>query len=248
MHYSTVKDLFEDLISKFSKIITEHDLLNDNVEIHAVVLTPEEAIGHPGRTDYPILEGKDMMLQAVYKDCKGQVFTDSPASFTGTIKDVLKMDIVNDRHARGLFIAVMNAVLRSLSKIEGTIHCKNEGMEECALQFSNTLTKEYGQPKITQIGYQPALVSQLSKNFQLRVLDLNPQNIETEHNGVKVENGEQFQDAVDWADLILCTGSTIANGSIINFLNLDKEVIFYGTTIAGAAELLGLKRLCYKSL
>ncbi|WMJ87964.1 hypothetical protein [Anaerocolumna sp. MB42-C2] len=55
------------------------------------------------------------------------------------------------------------------------------------------------------------------------------------------------QVVVKWADLVLCTGSTICNGSIVNFLNLDKEVLFFGTTLAGAAQMLSLKRVCFYS-
>lgn len=248
MHYSTSKELFDELRSRFSDIIGKNGLSAKKVEIHASVLTPEEAIGTPGRTDYPILEGKDMMLQAVYEGCMGQVFTDSPASFTGTLQDILSMDIVNDRHARGLFIAVLNAVMRSLGAAAGTVHCKNDGMEKCAVQMRERISKQYGRPNIAQIGFQPAILEQLSPDFPLRVLDLNPRNIGTTVHGITIEDGKNWQDAAAWADLILCTGSTLANGSIIHFLNLDKDVVFYGTTIAGAAELLGLKRLCFESL
>jgi hypothetical protein len=248
MRYSTSKELFDELRSRFSDIVTQNGLSAKKVEIHAAVLTPEEAIGTPGRTDYPILEGKDMMLQAVYENCKGQVFTDSPASFTGTLQDILSMDIVNDRHARGLFIAALNAVMRSLGAAVGTVHCKNDGMETCAVQMGERISKQYSRPNIAQIGYQPAILEQLAQKFPLRVLDMNPKNIGTTVNGITIEDGRNWRAAAAWAGLILCTGSTLANGTIIHFLNLDKDVVFYGTTIAGAAELLGLKRLCFESL
>ncbi|WP_158212348.1 hypothetical protein [Natranaerobius trueperi] len=40
------------------------------------------------------------------------------------------------------------------------------------------------------------------------------------------------------------TGSNLANGKICNFLDLDKQVIFYGTTVAGTAEILNINRFC----
>ena len=49
----------------------------------------------------------------------------------------------------------------------------------------------------------------------------------------------------DWADLVLCTGSTVCNGSIVNFLHLKDKILFYGTTLAGAAALMGLPRICF---
>ena len=57
----------------------------------------------------------------------------------------------------------------------------------------------------------------------------------------------KHDEVVAWADLILCTGSTLANGSIVEYLNLNKDVRFYGTTLAGAARLLDLKRVCFRA-
>ena len=42
-----------------------------------------------------------------------------------------------------------------------------------------------------------------------------------------------------WADLVLCTGSTICNGIIVDFLHLKDKILFYGTTLAGAAKAYG---------
>jgi hypothetical protein len=249
MDYLTEADLYADLKNRFAAVVKEHALLSERAVISAGILTPEEAIGKPGRTDYPILEGKDRMLQADCNGSRGQVFTDSPAAFSGTIGDVLEMDIVGDRHARSIFIAVMNAVMRSLSLIEGTVHCRNDGMELCAHTFLRKLEEQYGTGcRIGQIGYQPALVSALSERFTLRVLDLNPSNIGMKAGSVTVEDGTDPSSLLAWADVVLCTGSTLANGTIIQFLNTGKDVIFYGTTIAGAAALLGLKRMCFNSL
>lgn len=50
------------------------------------------------------------------------------------------------------------------------------------------------------------------------------------------------------SDIILCTGSTVANGTINEILELakkyNKRIIFYGTTIAGVANLFGIERFC----
>jgi hypothetical protein len=47
---------------------------------------------------------------------------------------------------------------------------------------------------------------------------------------------------------MLITGSTLVNGTIDGLmesaLRHQKRAVFYGTTIAGAAYLLGLERLC----
>ena len=62
--------------------------------------------------------------------------------------------------------------------------------------------------------------------------------------GVTIEDGQNYEEAIAWATVILCTGSTIINGTITHFSEAGKPVYFYGTTIAGAAVILGLQRLC----
>jgi len=76
------------------------------------------------------------------------------------------------------------------------------------------------------------------------VIDLAEDNIGTVKYGVTIEDGRKdITELLNWCHLILATGSTVVNGSIANFL-IGKPVIFYGTTIAGPAALLGLRRFC----
>ena len=241
------KEFFERLKAQFQKLLEEHDLELEAIVIGAKALSPLEAIGKTQRKDYPILAGKEVMLEAEYKGAKGQAFTDAPAQFQGTLKEILNLRLDEDTHARGLFIAAMNAVMRYLGLAEKTIHYKEQEPEECARQAGAYIKEHYGTPKIALVGYQPALLENLSKVYPLRVLDLNPENIGQKRYGVTVEHGiDDFQEVVkDWAELVLCTGSTLCNGTILNFLDLDKEVLFFGTTLAGAAELLGCKRMCF---
>jgi hypothetical protein len=176
----------------------------------------------------------------------GQAFTDSPAVFSGTLEDILALDIAGDAHARGLFIAALNAVMRHLDLARGTVHCKNDEPERCARDVAVWIEQHYGHPKVALVGYQPALLERLSSGFELRVLDLNPDNVGKTRYGLVVEDGLSDYGAVvrDWAELVLCTGSTLSNGSIVNFIGIGKPVVFFGITIAGAAEILGLERIC----
>ena len=240
---------YKTLHDQFAFLVKEHKLDTKDIEIHVRTLSPEEAIGNPGRTDYPIMRGKEQMLQASYDGVLGQVFSDAPSSFSGTVADVLNMDILADNHARGLFIATMNAVMRSLSLVEGTVHCKDEGPKCCARQIGDHIQETYGNPQVLQVGFQPALVEVLGSRFPLRVLDLNPETVGTIRCGVRIEDGITARtDALKWADLVLCTGSTLANGTIVNYLDIGKDVVFFGTTLAGAAKLMGLQRWCFASL
>ncbi|MGI5859454.1 MAG: Rossmann-like domain-containing protein [Tepidanaerobacteraceae bacterium] len=105
------------------------------------------------------------------------------------------------------------------------------------------IKEKYINPKIALVGYQPSLLENLSKEFKLHVLDLNPANVGKVRYGIEVEYGILAYDEVvkEWADLVLCTGSTICNGTIVNFIDINKPVFFFDTTLSGAAPILGLK-------
>lgn len=245
----TKKELYEILKERFEQVLKEHQIENDHLSVSCRALTPEEAIGKTKRTDYPILTGKDVMIQAEYKGVKGQAFTDAPSTFEGMLEDILQMDIEHNPHDRGIFIATMNAVLVSLGMCKGTVHCRKEGPELCAQDMKQFLETNYPDvQKIALVGFQPSLLEMLSKSkYEVRVMDLNPNNIGQVKFGICVEDGNVMKEEIrdSYAELILCTGSTLCNGSIVDYLNLDTEVFFFGTSASGAAALPGLKRVCF---
>lgn len=244
----TAEKLYESIKQRFSDLLEAEGILNEPVTVVCRALSPEEAIGRTKRRDFPIITGKDIMIQAECLGGRGQAFTDAPASFSGTLAEILTLDITRDAHARGLFIAALNAVMESLGKCTGTIHCRTEGPELCAQDARLYLRSRYPAVRnVTLIGYQPALLEMLAgSGYQVRALDLNPANIGQTRYGVVIEDGDgALRDALDSADLILCTGSTLCNGTIVNFLDLETEVLFYGISAAGCAALFGWKRLCF---
>lgn len=241
------KEFYGELKERFLKLLEKEGLLDEEVEIKARSLTPEEAIGNPKRRDFPILTGKEVMMEADFRGSKGQSFTDSPAEYNGTLAEIVELDLINDSYGAGIFIAALNSVMKYLGLATGTLHCKNEEPEYCAIDLEKYLKENHNPKKITLVGYQPSMIERLSQSFQLRVLDLNPDNIGEERYGILIEDGnEEDYDVLNtWPDLVLVTGSTICNGSIVDFLNLEKPVVFFGMTIAGAAVLMDLERVCF---
>ncbi len=68
----------------------ERGLTSDTVEVvSARPLTPDEAIGKPDRTDFPLLKGKEFMMEARYQGARGQAFTAMPGEFQGTVEEIL---------------------------------------------------------------------------------------------------------------------------------------------------------------
>ena len=85
----TSEELYETLKERFSELLAARGLTQESVSISCRALSPEEAIGETKRKDFPILTGKDIMIQAECRGCKGQAFTDAPSTFSGTLEEVL---------------------------------------------------------------------------------------------------------------------------------------------------------------
>ena len=245
----TTKELYRRLRQELEHLVRLHHLNERPIILKSRGLSPEEAIGNTARKDYPILAGKEIMLQAQFGQAFGQAFTDAPSDFSGTLEEILALDPENDLHSRGLLVATLNAVMRFTGDIDHTVHCRNDDLERCAEAHAAHIRENFGRPRITLVGYQPALTARLSQEFPLRVLDMNPQFIGSERSGIIVEHGEHhYRDAVlEWPDLVLCTGSTLCNGTFVNFVDIDRPVIFFGISGAAAARIFGLSRFCPNS-
>ncbi len=238
-------DFYSNLQEKLKNIIEENNLDNEDIMISTKTLTPEEAIGITKRKDFPLLDGKEVLMEARFKDSIGQAYTDSPSVYKGNIDEILELDLDDNRN-KVLFIASLNAVLKHLELIEETIHCKNEEPEDCAEEIVKFIGDKFDDVKIGMVGFQPAMIENLEKDFDLRVLDLDPNNIGERKYNILIEDGNKDREEVlDWADILLVTGSTVTNGSIVNYIRDSKPVFFYGTTVAGTAYLEGLDRLCF---
>lgn len=232
--------------TKAAELWNEAGLLDQKVQIKARVLSIEEAIGNPEGDDFPLQKGKERLMEADFCGSKGQAFTDMFGDFSGTIGEISSMNLENN-FRRAIFISSLNATMRHLGKTDRTIHCKDKGPSICAGKVPQFLKDNYGEVKITQVGYQPKMVEALSQSFEYRILDLDPDNIGQKKFNAVVEGSQTSKEALEWADVIFSTGTVIVNDTLEHFL-MEKPVIFYGTTISGAADLMGWKRFCDQSL
>lgn len=232
-----------DIIKKeFARITEENGLESEEVVIHAVPLSPEEAIGNPEDKDYPLITGKERLMQAEFMGFLGQAFTDMYSDFSGRLSDIIAMDLRNN-FRRAILISSLNAVMRYLGLINRTVHCKNDEPLQCSHELVKYVGKNYGHPKITFVGFQPRMVQALAPRFDLRVTDLDKDNIGKERFGVVIDGPEKTQKNLDSCDLALVTGSTVVNDTFSQFM-VSKPVAFYGITISGMADLLGLNHFC----
>jgi len=236
-------------------LVNEHGIVDKNISVEARVLTAFEAIGNTERKDFPLLHGKESLMQATFEGAVGQAFTDMPVQFTGTLGDILRLKL-EDNGERALFIAALNAVMRFLGKTKNTIHCKNAEPEKCAVEMVRNVLETYGTDiYVGIVGYQPAIIENFATTIspeKVRVTDLNPENIGQMKFGVEIWDGKLQEKALfECCDIILATGSTIINNTAMRLVKRAEEhkktLYFYGTSIAGAADALGLNRLCYLS-
>lgn len=238
-------DIYDELRQKAVAMMRDHGLMGETVQVKARALRTHEAIGNPEADDYPIQKGKERMMQADIRGAFGQAYTDRFGDYEGTLESIFTAPLTNN-YRRAIFVAALNAALRYLGRIDGTVHCRDEAPGQCAAALSDHIQRCHGKIRIAQIGLQPRMVEHLATRFSLRVLDMDPDNIGRRRYGAEIESPDHTTAAADWADLLLVTGTTLVNGTLPNFLG-DKPVIFYGTTIAGAAHLMGWERFCDQS-
>lgn len=238
---------------RFRNILDDNNLLDQKVVIEAQGLSSEEAIGNPERDDFPLVAGEEVMIQAEFMGSCGQAFTDHPCHFKGDLREIMELPF-NSNYQCAIFIAAVNAVLRSLDIAEKTIHCRDEEPKQCAGEISAWIQEELlGVERIGIIGYQPAIVAECSQVFgseKIMLTDLNPDSIGSTKTGIRVWNGKECNEPlVREADLVLATGSSVVNGTIDELLTFfDRyltEYYFFGNTIAGTAALLDLPRICF---
>ena len=237
--------------NKFKEIAQSNHLLKSEVAVLVKMLSPEEAIGSPGRRDFPIVTGKERVVEAEFQGSRAHAFTDSPKEFIGKLEEVISIPL-SSNGARAIFIAAMNAVLKHLKIIETTLHCKDEEPEQCAKEIAPHIKNTLKAEKVGLIGLNPAILEMLSKTFgpeNIKITDLNTQNIGTVRYGVNVWDGKNMTDRlVQESDVVLMTGTTLVNGTFDGILNSiknhNKDYLIYGVTCTGICRLTGLNRIC----
>jgi Putative heavy-metal chelation len=229
----------------------DHDLLDLDVSVTAKPLTPVEAIGTPGRRDFPILVGKERVIEARIAGARGHAFTDSPREFLGTLGEVMDLPFDSNQH-RAIFTATLNAALGHLGLVTATVHCRDNEPETCALEIASQIRERWNPGEVGLIGLNPAIAERLAEAFgpaHLRITDLDRDNIGQERFGVEIWDGTTRTEAlIERSDIIVFTGTTLINDTFdaiwARIHTRSKIPLVYGMTAAGASHLIGFDRLC----
>ena len=218
-----MKSTIEKAREQLRIITAENRLSNESVEVRIGTLTAKQAIGDPTRRDFPLLEGREVMIEATFKGSYGQAFTDSPNEFTGNLDDILKLKL-DTNESRAIFDATVNAVMAHLGMVTGVRHCHDEEPERCAGEIAQHILTNYGKTKVGLVGYQPAILENLVLVLgadNVHCTDLNPKNIGTEKFRAEIWDGKSDTvRLITWCNILLATSSTIVNDT---FDTLKKE-------------------------
>ena len=234
------------------RMASKDNLLEEHIRVTAGPISTEKAIGQPTRRDFPLLTGKEVIVEAEFRGNFGQAFTSEPLQYESSLDDILKLSLIKVGH-RAILLSTLNAVASYLKIVDRVIHCKNEEPEKCAEHMAQELHKSFGLLKIGIIGLQPAILEHTVSVFgaeRIRCTDLSNNNIDTIKFGVDIWDGSvETSRLIDWCDLVLVTGSALANNTFDDiyqkaYLN-KKKFITFGITGAAIAAIFGLERMCF---
>jgi len=245
---------YNELQHRFSQLIERNDLADKTVEIKARILSSEEALGNPSRDDYPLLKGKEFLMEARFMDVSGQAYTDAPSELTTTLAEIANSKLYEPPQ-RALFIATLNAVVRYIDGDLKTVHCRNDEPEKCADQIIEAI-RPADPHTVGLVGLQPAILAVLSKTYgpdNVLCVDRDTSLRGTSKHDVPILWGDEETTEMVFSrsDVVLSTGSTVVNGSLPDLLALSEKfqtpIFFYGTSVAGTARLMSLNHLCFEA-
>jgi hypothetical protein len=243
--------ILQRLKEALSAIVTDHQLGGESVLVTIGPLSAAQAIGQPQRQNFPLLEGREVMIEAEFRGSFGQAFTDHPQGFEGSLDDVQRLPLDRSDN-RAILISTLNAVACHLGIARGTRHCRDEDPERCGAEIASHLFRDFGRVRIGLLGFQPAIAAHLVGRFgaeNVRCTDLNPANVGSCKGGICIEDGRtDTGDVVAWSDVLLVTGSAIVNGTFDDIYEAaacnEKALLIFGVTGAATAPLLGRRRVC----
>ncbi len=235
----------------FSALVTQHQLGSQRVQVTVEPLSPKQAIGSPSRQDFALLEGREVMVEARFRESFGQAFTDHPQRFDGTVNEVLCLNL-DTSGDRAVFISTLNAVTSHLGIATAVRHCRDDEPDRCGSQIAHNLRERFGRIKVGLVGFQPAILQNLRQSFgthNVRCTDLNPKNIGVYKFGVEIwDGGTETLRLINWCDLLLVTSSAIANSTFDDMRKeaalAGKHLMLFGVTGAGVCALARLERIC----
>jgi len=109
--------MYSKIREKFIQIIKEHGLEEEEVIVKAKPLTSQEAIGNPEEDDYPLVKGKERLMQAEFKNSFGQAFTDMYGNYKGKFDKTVHCKNQEPRECSEKLVVYIREKFSNLHKI-----------------------------------------------------------------------------------------------------------------------------------
>ncbi|HSQ42602.1 MAG TPA: DUF364 domain-containing protein [Fibrobacteraceae bacterium] len=226
---------------RFANLCHDREVLQEPVQVKIDSTYSE----HSGAA----LAGRSRMI-ATFRGHPGISYTFHPYQFEGTVEELLQMELEGSAD-RAVFIAGMNAVCGWANPQLRTVHCSDDGSLRCTQRLVKEL-KENGYDCPGLIGFQPSFLKALGKgfgNWNTACVDQSEVD-ESIRRSADIDplDEEHLKQLISWSDVIVVTGATLVSGTLPDILEWAEmsgiPALFYGTSIAGAADLMGLPRFC----
>lgn len=236
----TIEELYQQILSAFYEIKGAKELLKEMVSVTAsrepeCTLRPEN--DPPSTVAHP-----EYCVTAVLGGVKGEAYTENPEDFSGTLEQALSIP-PTEKGISAVTIAALNAAVSSLGLAPGTFPEGEEAKQRYADALCRFVTEHYGTGNIVLVGYDGYLVKRfMEEGWDFWTMDRDPDHISQDRfHHVVVNNAKRNRESsFVWGKYFIVTGSTLCNGTILHYLNSEKELLFYGITCAGTAALLKL--------
>lgn len=240
----TIFELYDQIIEKFCGIPEVADFLDDPVVITA------DSEPEPALMPWNYIPFKDRRPEyrvcADFRGTKGEAYTETPAGFEGTLREAIAL-APSEKGIDARCLAAINAVMNHLGLCAGEFPATFDERRLYTEALFLHMVENYGRSNIILVGYDGYFVKKfVSEDIDFWTMDRDPDNISQDRfKHVIVNSGKYNREACfAWGKLFIVTGSTLTNGTVVQYLDLindpDRDILFYGVTIAGVATLLGL--------
>lgn len=236
----TVKELYQQILSCFYELSGVSDLLNETVTV-TVSKEPEHTL-RPEEDPLSTVARPEYCVTAEIRGAKGEAYTENPSAFQGTLKQALEIP-PSEKGISAVAVSAINAAMNFLNLSPGTFPEDAQHHISYADSLCRYITEHYGKEKIVLIGYDGYLVKRfMEEGLEFWTLDRDPDHIaQSRFDHVVVNSAKRNRESsFVWGKVLIVTGSTLCNGTIVQYLDSGKELLFYGITCAGIATLLKL--------
>ena len=127
-------------------------------DVKARTLSVEEAIGNPEGDDFPLQKGKERLMEATVNGARGQAFTDRFGDYSGTLGQVAELELNNKLSPCRVRLRAECGAGKPRPVQGDAYTVKTRFRPSARGKLVEYIQEKYGNPKITHVGFQPAMV------------------------------------------------------------------------------------------